>query len=214
MSDNIAFQSYRIAFRSKSLFRNINIKLIMERFSNAGYSFRLSPPVINPVADETGVGIKGPVLQKGEIIIDINSDINSIGIQFNNLDVLIKEIEETFLPRLKDIEYFYHKMWFYEFQGKIKVKNMGISIFNTIKPSNIQNIINIVDNDKNIMKIRGLTLWSNDNPDSENFAEVKLSPDLMDTNLMVYQLIFRTQQENNFFEKLEYINKNIHSLDA
>ncbi len=213
MSDNIVFQSYRVALRSKSLFRNINIKLIMESFASGGYNFRLPPPVINPVADETGVGIKGPVLQKGEIIIDINSDINSIGIQCSNMGVLIKEINETFLPALKDIQYFYHKIWFYEFQGKIKLKNMDFSVFNSIKPNNIKKISSVVDNGKNTMKIRGLTLWSEDNPDSENFTEVKLAPDLLDTKLMVYQLIFRTQREDNFFEELKYMNKNLQSLN-
>ncbi len=206
---NIIFESYRIAVRSKSLFRNIDINYLMNKFKTNGYAFRIPPPVINPVADETSVGFKGPLLQKGEIIIDVNSDINSIGIQCNSMDSLIKELETVFLPNIKAMNLFYKNIWFYELQLKIKKQNNEQSLFKTFYSSDENKEFEIIKNIDTNMTMSGLTLWDSGNPNMEDFTEMRLFIDPLDTELLVYKIILRNKEELTFMKKIKSINQNI-----
>ena len=181
----------------------------MGKFKIDGYMFRIPPPVINPVADETSVGFKGPLLQKGEIIIDVNSDINSIGIQCNSMDTLIEELETVFLPNIKEMNLFYKNIWFYELQLKIKKQNNEHNLFKTFYNSNDKKVFEIIKNIDTSMTMSGLTLWDSGNPNSEDFTEMRLFIDPLDTELLVYKIILRNKEESTFLEKIKTINQNI-----
>ncbi len=181
----------------------------MNKFKTNGYAFRIPPPVINPVADETSVGFKGPLLQKGEIIIDVNSDINSIGIQCNSMDSLIKELETVFLPNIKAMNLFYKNIWFYELQLKIKKQNNEQSLFKTFYSSDENKEFEIIKNIDTNMTMSGLTLWDSGNPNMEDFTEMRLFIDPLDTELLVYKIILRNKEELTFMKKIKSINQNI-----
>ncbi len=181
----------------------------MEKFKIDGYMFRIAPPVINPVADETSVGFKGPLLQKGEIIIDVNSDINSIGIQCNSMDSLIKELETVFLPNIKAMNLFCKNVWFYELQLKIKKQNNEQSLFKTFYNSDEKKAFEIIKNTNTNMTMSGLTLWDSRNPNTEDFTEMRLFIDPVDTELLVYKIILRNKEELTFLDKIKNINQNI-----
>ena len=120
----LEFQSYRIAVRIKSIFRSINIPFILKRFEQLGFLPMMQIPTINPLLNDTNLGVKGQILKKGNSIIDVNSDINSIGIQANSIDDLLMDINNFFnviTEMLSDDK----KIWFYEFQENIKLKNNG-----------------------------------------------------------------------------------------
>ena len=210
---NIVFESYRIAVRSKSLFRNIDINYLMDKFKIAGYAFRIPPPVINPVADETSVGFKGPLLQKGEIIIDVNSDINSIGIQCNSMDSLIKELETVFLPNIKAMNLFYKNIWFYELQLKIKKQNEDKNLFKTLYNFGENEAFDIIKNVGTNMTMSALTLWDSGHPNMEDFTEMRLFIDPLDIELLVYKIILRNKEESIFLKKIKSINQNVQSED-
>ncbi len=62
------------------------------------------------------------------------------------------------------------------------------------------------------MNVRGFTLWDSDNPDSENFIEVKLTSDILDRDVIIYQIILRNKQEDIFMKDVRNINENIKSI--
>ncbi len=208
----LEFQSYRIAVRIKSIFRSINIPFILKRFEQLGFLPMMQIPTINPLLNDTNLGVKGQILKKGNSIIDVNSDINSIGIQANSIDDLLMDINNFFnviTEMLSDDK----KIWFYEFQENIKLKNNG-SIASKMKLHG-----DIIDKVSTFSKGTGMKLdissigfWSTSNPDSENFMEIKIQPDILDKKMTVYKVIFRNQKRKVFLDSVENVLSNIELL--
>jgi len=137
----IKFESYRIALRIKSVFHTINIPYIVNKFWQAGYRTMMPLPTVNPLSEETDIGVRGPLLRNQNLIIDINSDTNSIGIQSNSLDELFDNLD-FFLATIKDMLPENKNVWFYEFQGHIKFKNnKGITAKNKINGKIINQVL-------------------------------------------------------------------------
>lgn len=183
----------------------------MDTFKTVGYSLKVASPILTPVSDEYNIRVNAPVLQKAEMIIDVNSDVNSIGIIGNNLDNLIKEIEDVFIPKISEIPSFYRNIWFYEIQLKIKINEKVHSTFKNIKKFEIRKTIGIIEGIDDKMNVHGITLWNTDNPDTENFTEVKLSSDIHNPELMIYQIIMRRKQEIDFIESVKKMKQNLSS---
>ena len=208
----LEFQSYRIAVRIKSIFRSINIPFILKRFEQLGFLPMMQHPPINPLMDETSLGAKGSILKKGNSIIDVNSDINSIGIQTNSIDDLLMDVNNFFnviTEMLSDDK----KIWFYEFQENIKLKNNS-SIVSKMKLHG-----DIIDKVSTFSKEAGMKLdissigfWSTSTPDSENFMEIKIQPDILDNKLTVYRVIFRNQKRKVFLDSVGNVLSNIELL--
>lgn len=200
---------YRVAVRSRSLFKAIDLNRVIEVFNTVGYSARVPPAVITPVADEFNIRINLPVLQKGKIMIDVNTDTNSVGLIGNNLENLINEMEDVFFPKLSEIKSFSKNIWFYEIQLKLKFNGKDDSTFKGIKKTEIKKMYDIVEGVEDKMKLQGITVWNVDDPDTENFTEVKTSTDIHSTELVTYQIILRRQQELDFLDSIKKISHNL-----
>jgi hypothetical protein len=208
---NAEYEVYRVAIRSKSLFKTISFKQVIDIFKAAGYTAKVTPPPISPVSDEYSFRVSMPVLQKGEIAIDLNTEMNSIGIIGNNLELLIDEIEDIFIPKVSEMTAFQRNIWFYEVQIKIKFKDKENSAFTNIGKTEIKRTYGLVEGIDDKMKLQGITLWNNTNPDTENFTEVKVTTDIHSPELVIYQIILRRQKELEFLEAIRKIKQNLSS---
>lgn len=59
------------------------------------------------------------------------------------------------------------------------------------------------------MKLQGITVWNVDDPDTENFTEVKTSTDIHSPELVTYQIILRRHQESDFLDSIKKISHNL-----
>ena len=67
----------------------------------------------------------------------------------------------------------------------------------------------IVEGVEDKMKLQGITVWSVDDPDTENFTEVKTFTDIHSPELIIYQIILRRQQESDFLDSIKKVSENI-----
>ncbi len=200
---DIKFQSYRIAVRLKSVFRSLSIPYTINKFERLGYHAMIPVPLINPLIDENNIPFNGPLLKNGKSTIDLNSNINSIGIQTNSIEELRGECD-NFFASIKEMLSDDNKIWFYEFQENVKFKE-NVSVMSKINVNG-----NIIDKASEFSKkigidvnVSSIGLWNTPDPDSENFMEIKIQPDILDKKLAVYKIIYRNPDENIFLNAIQ-----------
>ncbi len=203
---NVESQSCRVAIRLKSIFHVINIPVLFDKFQEVGYKPLIPPPMVQTLMEPTNLRITSPILRKGISIIDVNTDMNSIGLQNNSIDSLINDLD-PFFKIILNMASSKNKIWFYEFHANIKFKNKTMRKIN-INGDLISKMLKF-DNDLNVS---GITFWSGNNPDSENFIEIKIDPDVLDDNFANLKIIYRNKNRDTFMKTLENKFKNINEL--
>lgn len=199
----IKFESYRIALRINSVFHTISIPYIINRFGQVGYHTMIPPPTVNPLSEETNIGVRGPLLKNQNLTIDINSDTNSIGIQSNSLNDLLDNFD-FFLTTVKDMLPENKHIWFYEFQSHVKFENEGgVTGKNKISGKIINQVLEFSNRIGIKPQVSSIGFWSEQNPDSEHFMEIKLQQDTLDNNLSVYKIIYRNPDEGVFKNSIQ-----------
>ncbi len=207
---DVESQSYRVAIRLKSIFHVINIPLLFNKFQEVGYKPLIPLPMVQTLMEPTNFRITSPILRKEMSIIDVNTDMNSIGIQNGSIDYLINDLN-TFFKIILDMVLSKTKIWFYEFHANIKFKNKTMHKIN-IDGDLISKMSELGKEFDNNLSVSGITFWSGNNPDSENFMEIKIDPDILDDHFANLKIIYRNKNRETFMKILENKFKNINEL--
>ena len=213
----INLKFFRIAAKYINLIK-LNLWEIAITLRGAGYELtqRLPPPKFRAI-----IGGVGPIAQKQNVIVDINTEARVIGVVSPSIEDAIREfnlIEELFKKDLM-LEL---KPHFYEvlFEAEIYTKNNPIKILNTIGEN-----LGITSKLSKLIKNLNLSLWGIrlckkfGSPDDADWYEIEIIPSINRSTKAYYtSIVYRKQNRDDVikFSKnlLDFTKKLLTELEA
>ncbi len=203
----IISESYRIAVKIKSLFIRIDIQYLLNEFISEKYVPLVPYPNVETLNDSFVV-FNGTILKRGKITIDVDTKLNTVGMMSNSVNDILENFD-MFLRIITDMLFNQNLIWFNEFHAKIEFAGdydyNSIFLSRNSKVVSLQNLFSKLSKDMNNSSIR---LWSNYNPDSSSFVEVKMEPDSLYNKGIVYKIIYRDENVESFKDNIMYIAQN------
>ena len=198
---------YRIAIRYKSVFSPINLTYLLDAFGSEGYAKLVPYPFFRPI-DDHNVIFSGSILQKGELIIDVDTKINSAGLKTRDGHKLIENMD-VFNNKVFPMVDNKNAIWFYEFQAKMEFKlykNLMKSL--QLEGNIVENLKKFGKNMADDLNVSSIALWGNGNPDSDNFTEIRVDPSVLKNKMAVYKIIYRNSNWQTFSKNVKDVINN------
>lgn len=158
--------------------------------------------------------ISDQIATKDDIIIDLDTSKQYLGVQLMKSDEVSKiftEIKDLFLKNNSELE---KRIWFYEFQASYRYHSSSTAIEKMAKTT--QNLTLLDEASKVIgkrMSLRGVTLSThNVEPNNENYADLSIIPDLNNSRLYNIVSIFRDRKEESVINFSNHANEKIRKI--
>lgn len=207
----IVSESERIALRFKSVFTKINIGYLLEKFSREHFT-PLVPYPNNETLNDSLVRFRGAILRKGNIIIDVDTSLNSCGIQAGS-DIELLENIATFFKIIEEMVNNYNDvLWFYEFHVRIEMSGSAIKELSNLNGKAIAKLKGLGNTLSKELNPSGVTLWSSSSADSPDFVELKMEQSVLNEKNTVYKVIYRNEDYEVFNANIKVFIANIKEL--
>jgi len=205
--DKFRMLSFRISTRQKSVFFPIDGRDLIEAARKIGYSVTTTPL---PQIARGRLSFEGNFAQKGEVILDLNTERCILGVSAKSYDIAIKAFDELCSSVLNEFNVdLAEGSRFYEIMSEIKynsMKNPLESISDMFQRNYlVSNIGKILEQDLSMFTLRFVTRGKV--PNQDEWFDITIEPDiLMPTQRYAISIVFRSKDKSvveRFGEKLE-----------
>lgn len=205
----------RISIRFSSPIFVPEFPSFLERLEAKGYAQtgQLKPPT-PPNMLNFSIEVADQIATKGNIIVDLDTNKQYLGVQSMKTDQVIQpysEVKELFFA---DNGKLVNKIWFYEFQASHRYSSISSAIKGISKSAGDMKLIPEISK---IMgqkiSVRGITLSSfNADPNTEEYIDLNINPDLNDSSFYNVITIYRNKDEKNVLKFAENSTENLKSI--